>query len=79
MLLHSDRRTDGVTAALTSANAVLKNKPAMLVWICLILLAVIIGFATGFIGLAVTMPVIGHATWHAYKDTIDASAWPANC
>ena len=50
-----------------------------LVWICLILLAVIIGFATGFIGLAVTMPVIGHATWHAYKDTIDASAWPANC
>ena len=74
-----DRRTDGVTAALTSANAVLKNKPAMLVWICLILLAVIIGFATGFIGLAVTMPVIGHATWHAYKDTIDASAWPANC
>ena len=74
-----DRRTDGVTAAVTSANAVLKNKPAMLVWICLILLAVIIGFATAFVGLVVTMPVIGHATWHAYKDTIDASAWPANC
>ena len=74
-----DRRTDGVTAAVTSAHAVLKNKPAMLVWIGLILLAVIIGFATAFIGLVVTMPVIGHATWHAYKDTIDASAWPANC
>ena len=74
-----DRRTDGVTAAVTSANAVLRNKPAMLVWIGLILLAVIIGFATAGIGLVVTMPVIGHATWHAYKDTIDSSAWPANC
>ncbi|MFO1502814.1 MAG: DUF2189 domain-containing protein [Steroidobacteraceae bacterium] len=74
-----DRRTDGVTAAVTSAHAVLKNKPAMLVWIALILLAVIIGFATAFVGLVVTMPVIGHATWHAYKDTIDASAWPPNC
>lgn len=73
-----DRRTDGVTAAVTSAHAVMKNKPAMLVWIGLILLAVLIGFATAFIGLVVTMPVIGHATWHAYKDTIDASAWPAN-
>jgi uncharacterized membrane protein len=74
-----DRRTDGITAAVTSANAVLRNKPAMLVWIGLILLAVIIGFATAGVGLVVTMPVIGHATWHAYKDTIDSSAWPANC
>jgi uncharacterized membrane protein len=74
-----DRRTDGVTAAVTSANAVLTNKPAMLVWIGLLLLAVIIGFATAGVGLVVTMPVIGHATWHAYKDTIDSSAWPANC
>lgn len=73
-----DRRTDGVTAAITSANAVLRNKTAMLVWIGLILVAVLIGFATAFIGLVVTMPVIGHATWHAYRDTIDASAWPPN-
>lgn len=73
-----DRRTDGVTAAVTSINAVRQNKPAMLVWMALILLAVLIGFATALIGLIVTMPVIGHATWHAYRDTIDASAWPSN-
>jgi uncharacterized membrane protein len=73
-----DRRTDGVTAAVTSFNAVLRNKPAMLVWLGLILLAVLIGFATAFAGLIVTMPLIGHATWHAYRETIDASAWPAN-
>ena len=39
--------------------------------------AVALGFATGLVGLAVTMPVIGHATWHAYREAIDASAWPA--
>jgi uncharacterized membrane protein len=72
-----DRRADGVTAAATSLNAVLRNKPAMLVWIGLILLAVLIGFGTGFVGFIVTMPLIGHATWHAYRETIDASAWPA--
>ena len=66
-----------MTAVATSVNAVLQNKPAMLVWIGLILAAVIIGFATAFIGLAVTMPLIGHATWHAYRETIDASAWPS--
>lgn len=72
-----DRRTDGVTAVVTSVNAVLRNKPAMVVWIALIIGSVAIGFATGLLGLVVTMPVIGHATWHAYRETIDASAWPA--
>lgn len=72
-----DRRTDGVTAVVTSVNAVLRNKRAMLVWVVLIVAAVAIGFATALLGLVVTMPVIGHATWHAYRETIDASAWPA--
>lgn len=72
-----DRRTDSVTAVVTSVNAVLRNKAAMAAWIALIVAAVAIGFATAFVGLAITMPVIGHATWHAYRETIDASAWPA--
>jgi uncharacterized membrane protein len=71
-----DRRTDSVTAVVTSVNAVLRNKRAMVVWIAIIVAAVAIGFATALLGLAVTMPVIGHATWHAYRETIDASAWP---
>ena len=73
-----DRRTDAVTAVVTSVNAVLRNKRAMLVWAILIVLCVAIGFATALIGLAVTMPLIGHATWHAYREAIDASAWPQN-
>jgi uncharacterized membrane protein len=48
----------------------------MLLWAMIIAGSVILGFATALVGLAVTMPVIGHATWHAYREAIDASAWP---
>ena len=72
-----DRRTDAITAVVTSVNAVLRNKRAMLVWALLIVASVAIGFATALLGLAITMPMIGHATWHAYRETIDASSWPA--
>ncbi len=71
-----DRKTDVVTAVVTSVNAVLRNKPAMLVWATVIVLVVLVGFATAFLGFAVLIPVIGHATWHGYRETVDASAWP---
>jgi len=73
-----DREADAVTAIVTSVNAVLRNKPAMAVWALLIVGLTAIGFATALLGLAVTIPVLGHATWHAYRETIDAAAWPAN-
>jgi uncharacterized membrane protein len=86
-----DREVDSITAVVTSINAVLRNKPAMAVWAALIVLAVAPGFAlllmgrergTGFAAvmalLGVTLPLIGHATWHAYRATIDGSAWPRN-
>ncbi len=86
-----DRRTDSVTAVVTSVNAVLRNKPAMVVWAACIVVAVAPGFALLFIrhetlgalawimvALGVTLPLIGHATWHAYRETIDAAAWPSN-
>ena len=71
-----DREADAITAIVTSVNAVLRNKSAMAVWALLIVTLTAIGFATALIGLAVVIPVLGHATWHAYKETIDASAWP---
>ena len=72
-----DRRVDAVTAVVTSVNAVLRNKAALLLWALIILGCVVLGFLTAFLGFAVLLPLIGHATWHAYKETIDASAWPA--
>ncbi len=71
-----DRQTDTVTAVVTSVNAVLRNKAAMVVWLGIIVISVAIGFATAFIGLAFLFPLLGHATWHSYRETIDASAWP---
>lgn len=73
-----DRETDAVTAIVTSVNAVLRNKPAMAVWVLLIVVLTGVGFATAMIGLTMTMPLLGHATWHAYRETIDAGAWPVN-
>jgi len=71
-----DRRADGITAVVTSVNASLRNKKAMVVWGALIFGCVLVGFATFFVAFVVLMPLIGHATWHAYRATIDASAWP---
>jgi len=71
-----ERRTDSVTAVVTSVNAVLRNKAVMALWAAIIVGAVAIGFATALLGLIVTMPLIGYATWHGYRETIDASQWP---
>ncbi len=73
-----DREADAVTAVVTSVNAVLRNKPAMAVWVMLIVVLTGIGFATALIGLAITIPLLGYATWHGYRETIDADAWPEN-
>ncbi|MFO1467245.1 MAG: DUF2189 domain-containing protein [Steroidobacteraceae bacterium] len=71
-----ERRVDAITAVVTSINASLRNKPAMLVWGAIIVTCVLIGFATLCLGFIVLMPVLGHATWHAYRRTIDSSDWP---
>ncbi|MFN0164337.1 MAG: DUF2189 domain-containing protein [Burkholderiales bacterium] len=65
-----DRRADPITAAVLSIVAVLRNPVAMLVWAVLIVLLIGIGFATFYVGLIVTGPLVGHATWHAYRDLV---------
>ena len=70
-----DRQVDTVTAVVTSINAVLKNKLTMLIWGGVIVVLVLIGIVTFYVGFIVLLPWVGHATWHAYKETIDADAW----
>lgn len=74
MIMHRD--VDSITAIVTSVNAVLRNKRAMIVWLTIIVLSLLIGIATAFIGLIVIVPVIGYAAWHGYLETIDADAFP---
>jgi uncharacterized membrane protein len=73
-----DRKTDAITAVVTSVNAVLQNKKTMFIWALMIVSFVIAGFATLFVGFIFFLPLIGHATWHAYRDVVDASEWPEN-
>lgn len=61
------RKVDAVTAALTSMRAVAVNLPSMLLWAALIAAMTAFAFATAFLGLIVVFPLIGHATWHAYR------------
>ena len=74
MIMHRD--VDTITAIVTSVNAVLRNKMAMLVWLTIIMLGLLIGLLTAFIGLVVILPVIGFAAWHGYLETIDAENFP---
>lgn len=74
MIMHRD--VDSITAIVTSVNAVLRNKGAMLVWLTLVVLSLAIGVLTAFVGLIVIVPVIGYAAWHGYLETIDADAFP---
>jgi uncharacterized membrane protein len=74
MIMHRD--VDSITAIVTSINAVLRNKRAMILWLAIVVLFLLIGVATAFVGLIVIVPVIGYAAWHGYLETIDAEQFP---
>jgi len=69
MLMH--RKTDIVTAMVTSLWVVRENILPLLVWAVLIVALTGLGFLTWFVGLAIIFPVLGHATWHAYRDLVE--------
>ncbi len=65
---------DAVTAILVSLRAVRDNLKAMILWAWLVAMVTACGLATLFAGLIITFPLIGHATWHAYRDLIKEEA-----
>jgi uncharacterized membrane protein len=67
-----DRNLDAVAAMTTSFFAVIRNLPAMLIWAALIVALVVVGIGTAYVGMVITMPILGHATWHAYRDLVDS-------
>ncbi len=72
----ANRDIDVVTAVLSSINAVLKNKPAMLVWAFLICVLTAVGFLTAGLGLIIIIPWLAYATWRGYRAALDPSGWP---
>lgn len=63
-------------AILTSVRAVGENPATMALWALIIMLACVLSMATLMLGFIVAIPVLGHATWHAYRDLVDTSSVP---
>lgn len=66
----ADSNVDARTAMSTSLRVTFRDLPAMLVWAAIITTLVAVGFATYLIGMVVIFPLLGHATWHAYRDLV---------
>ncbi|MDT8991511.1 DUF2189 domain-containing protein [Curvibacter sp. APW13] len=62
-----DQEVDAITAGLTSIRLVLSQLPVMVLWGAVITALVVLAMIPGFAGLLVVGPVIGHASWHAYR------------
>jgi len=65
-----DRHVDGFTAIRTSVKAVVENWKPMTLWAALIVMFIALGLMSFYIGLLIAMPLVGHATWHAYRDIV---------
>lgn len=66
-----DREVDVATAMLASLRAVAHNPGPLLLWAAIIVALTLLGFATLLFGLVVLMPILGHASWHAYRDLVE--------
>ena len=65
-----DRRESAAAAMWASIKATFSNIPAMLQWSALIVALTAVGFLTLLVGMIVVAPLLGHASWHAYKDLV---------
>ena len=65
-----DRDVGAVAAVLTSLRAVAANPATMALWGLIVAALLVIGSLPAFAGLAVVMPVLGHATWHLYRRVV---------
>lgn len=65
-----DRRTDAITAGLTSVRLVLDQPAVMIGWGAIITGLVVLAMLPWFVGLFVVGPVLGHASWHAYRAAV---------
>ncbi len=69
-----DRRVSLLQAILTSWHAVMANPGLMALWAAVIMAMTLLGMALFMLGLTVVVPLLGHASWHAYRDLVDVGA-----
>jgi len=71
-----DRHASAIDAIRTSLQAVMENPFAMVVWGLMVAVLLVIGSLPLFVGLAVVLPVLGHATWHLYRKLVEPDPNP---
>ena len=71
-----DRHASAIDAIRTSLRAVTKNPVAMAAWGLIVAVLLVIGSLPFFVGLAVVLPVLGHATWHLYRKVVEPDPNP---
>ena len=67
---HRHEQVDARSAVDTSVAAVQENPRTMLVWGVIVAAMLVAGMLPMFVGLAVVLPILGHATWHLYRRTV---------
>jgi uncharacterized membrane protein len=77
MPLLLDRRVSVLEAVLTSWKAVLSHPITMALWAFLLMGLSLLGLFSLFLGLILVVPLLGHASWHAYRELVDVSLLPA--
>ena len=71
-----DRHASAIDAIRTSLRAVMKNPFAMAAWGLIVAALLVIGSLPFFVGLAVVLPVLGHATWYLYRKVVEPDPNP---
>ena len=65
-----DRNVGVKLAVQTSIRAVFANPVTMAMWGVIVAGVLLLGSLPFFVGLAVALPVLGHATWHVYRKVV---------
>ena len=71
-----DRHATAIDAIRTSLQAVMKNPVTMAAWGLIVAVLLVVGSLPFFVGLAVVLPVLGHATWHLYRKVVEPDPNP---
>lgn len=69
-----DRDVGLAVAVLTSLKAVRENPVTMSIWGLIVAAVLAVGFLLLFVGLAVAVPILAHASWHLYRKVVEPAA-----
>ncbi|MBL8309523.1 MAG: DUF2189 domain-containing protein [Burkholderiales bacterium] len=76
MPLLLDRHVNALQAVLASWRVVLANPMPMALWAAMLMMFTFCGFVTALLAMVAIVPILGHASWHAYRDLLDVSDVP---